>query len=145
MAFHYELTIITHNGVFAGIHDALVAWLIDQRTMVLHMADADRLSVRDHTAIFEAVAAREPMRAFNEMTSHLKLISELYSESKRLSDEIMRRVAHDVVGRIERERESMWVAKPRVEGELAEATERTQRKSNTSRSKSNANRKAIGT
>src|SRR5579859_1601877 len=120
VAFHYELTIITHNGVFAGIHDALVAWLIDQRTMVLHMADADRLSVRDHTAIFEAVAAREPMRAFNEMTSHLKLISELYRESKRLSDEIMRRVAHDVVGRIERERESMWVAKPKAEDQPAE-------------------------
>ena len=136
VAFHYELTVITRNAVFAGIHDALVAWLIDQRTMALHMADADRLSIRDHTAIFEAVAAREPMRAFNEMTSHLKLISELYRESKRLSDEIMRRVARDVVGRIERERESMWVATPRIKDEPAENADRTRRKSNTSRNKS---------
>jgi DNA-binding FadR family transcriptional regulator len=145
VAFHYELTIITRNAVFAGIHDALVAWLIDQRTMALHMADADSLSVRDHTAIFEAVAAHEPMRAFNEMTSHLKLISELYRESKRLSDEIMRRVARDVAGRIERERESMWVAKPRNEDNPDLLTERTRRKSNASRNKSNANRKTIGT
>jgi DNA-binding FadR family transcriptional regulator len=145
VAFHYELTVITRNAVFAGIHDALVAWLIDQRTMALHMADADSLSVRDHTAIFEAVAAREPMRAFNEMTSHLKLISELYRESKRLSDEIMRRVTRDVAGRIERERESMWAAKPRMEDKPAEPAERPRRKSNVSRSKSNANRKAIGT
>jgi hypothetical protein len=74
------------------------------------MPDADRLSVRDHTAIYEAVAAHDPMRAFHEMTSHLRLISELYRESKRLSDEILRQVAHDVAGRIERERESMWTA-----------------------------------
>jgi hypothetical protein len=99
--------------VFSGVYDALVGWLIDQRTTTIHMPDADRLSIRDHTAIYEAVAARDPMRAFHEMTSHLRLISELYRESKRLSDDILRQVARDVAGRIERERESMWVAGPR--------------------------------
>jgi hypothetical protein len=79
------------------------------------MPDADRLSIRDHTAIYEAVAARDPMRAFHEMTGHLRLISELYSESKRLSEEILRQVARDVAGRIERERESMWAAAPQSE------------------------------
>ena len=113
VAFHSELTVITRNPVFTGVYDALVGWLIDQRTTTIHMPDADRLSIRDHTAIYEAVAARDPMRAFHEMTSHLRLISELYRESKRLSDEILRQVARDVAGRIERERESMWVAEPR--------------------------------
>ena len=110
VAFHYELTAITRNPVFIGVHDALVGWLIDQRTTTIHMPDADRLSVRDHTAIYEAVAANDPMRAFHEMTGHLRLIKELYSESKRISDEILRQVARDVAGRIERERESMWSA-----------------------------------
>lgn len=110
VAFHYELTLVTRNPVFIAVHDALVGWLIDQRTTTIHMPDADRLSVRDHTAIYEAVAAHDPMRAFHEMTSHLRLISELYRESKRLSDEILRQVAHDVAGRIERERESLWKA-----------------------------------
>ncbi|MFT3989308.1 FCD domain-containing protein [Aestuariivirga sp.] len=118
VAFHYELTVITRNPVFAGVHDALVGWLIDQRTTTIHMPDADRLSVRDHTAIYEAVAAHDPMRAFHEMTSHLRLISELYRESKRLSEEILRQVARDVAGRIERERESMWSA-PEGEPEKA--------------------------
>jgi DNA-binding FadR family transcriptional regulator len=113
-AFHYELTVITRNAVFTGIHDALVGWLIDQRTTTIHMPDADRLSIRDHTAIYEAVASRDPMRAFHEMTSHLMLISELYRESKRLSDEILRQVSRDVAGRIERERHSMWTAGPRT-------------------------------
>jgi DNA-binding FadR family transcriptional regulator len=108
VAFHYELTVITRNPVFSAIHDILVQWLIDQRTTTSHMPDADRLSVRDHTAIYEAVAARDPMRAFHEMTSHLKLVSQLYTESKRIHDEIMRNVARDVAARIDREKEAMW-------------------------------------
>ena len=113
VAFHAELAVITRNPVFTGVNDALVGWLVDQRTTTIHMPDADRLSVRDHTAIYEAVAARDPMRAFHEMTGHLRLISELYSESKRLSEEILRQVARDVASRIERERESMWAAEPK--------------------------------
>jgi len=116
VAFHAELAVITRNPVFTGINDMLVGWLIDQRTTTIHMPDADRLSIRDHTAIYEAVAAHDPMRAFHEMTSHLRLISELYSESKRLSEEILRQVARDVAGRIERERESMWAAGPKDSG-----------------------------
>jgi GntR family transcriptional repressor for pyruvate dehydrogenase complex len=116
VAFHAELAVITRNPIFISVNDALVGWLVDQRTTTIHMPDADRLSIRDHTAICEAVAARDPMRAFHEMTSHLRLISELYSESKRLSEEILRQVARDVASRIERERESMWVAGPSKDG-----------------------------
>ncbi len=120
VAFHAELAVITRNPIFISVNDALVGWLVDQRTTTIHMPDADRLSIRDHTAIYEAVAARDPMRAFHEMTGHLRLISELYSESKRLSEDILRQVARDVAGRIERERESMW-AGPKAEGNGATA------------------------
>ena len=116
VAFHAELAVITRNPMFISVNDALVGWLVDQRTTTIHMPDADRLSIRDHTAIYEAVAARDPMRAFHEMTGHLRLISELYSESKRLSEDILRQVARDVAGRIERERESMWASGPRDDG-----------------------------
>jgi GntR family transcriptional regulator, sialic acid-inducible nan operon repressor len=108
VAFHYELTAMTRNAVFSAVHEILVQWLIDQRTTTIHMPDADRISLRDHTAIFEAVAARDPMRAFHEMTSHLKLISQLYRESKRIHDEIMRNVTRDVAARIDREQEAIW-------------------------------------
>ena len=110
-------TAIANMQVLTRRHGPAPRWLIDQRTTTIHMPDADRLSVRDHTAIYEAVAARDPMRAFHEMTSHLRLISELYRESKRLSEEILRQIARDVAGRIERERESMWVAGPKARDE----------------------------
>src|SRR5262249_20055319 len=135
VAFHAELTVITRNPVFTRVHDAILCWLIDRRPTTIHMPGADRLSVRDHPAIYEAVAARDPMRAFHEMTSHLRLISELYSESKRLSEEILRQIARDVAGRIERERESMWVAGPKARGELDKPVE-------SAVAKNKANRKA---
>lgn len=108
VAFHYELTVIARNPVFSAIHDILVQWLIDQRTTTIHMPDADRLSVRDHTLIFEAVSGRDPMRAFHEMTSHLRLISQLYKESKRIHEELMRNVTRDVVARVDRENDALW-------------------------------------
>jgi hypothetical protein len=86
-----------------------VEWLIDQRTTTIHMPDADRFSVRDHTSIYEAVAAHDPMRAFHEMASHLRLISQLYHESKRLSEEILRGIARDVAERMDREKQNMWM------------------------------------
>jgi GntR family transcriptional repressor for pyruvate dehydrogenase complex len=110
VAFHYELTAITRNPIFIAVNDILVEWLIDQRTTTIHMPDADHYSVRDHTAIYEAVAARDPIRAFREMTSHLRLISQLYTESKRLSESILREVSRDVAARIDKEMQDMWSA-----------------------------------
>jgi DNA-binding FadR family transcriptional regulator len=108
VAFHYELNAITRNPIFASVHEILVEWLIDQRTTTIHMPDADRLSIRDHTSIYEAVAAHDPMRAFHEMGSHLRLIRQLYHESKRLSEAILRDIARDVVERMDREKQDMW-------------------------------------
>lgn len=118
VAFHYELNVITRNPVFAAVYDVLVEWLLDQRTITIHMPDADRLSVRDHTSIYEAVAAHDPMRAFHEMGSHLRLISQLYHESKRLSEEILRDIARDVAERMDREKQNMWT------GSLGSAADR---------------------
>ena len=110
VAFHYELNVITQNPIFATVHEILVEWLIDQRTTTIHMPDADRLSVRDHTSIYEAVAANDPMRAFHEMSSHLRLISQLYHELKRLSEEILRDITRDVAERMDREKQNLWTS-----------------------------------
>ncbi len=110
VSFHYELARIARNPVFNVVHEILVEWLIDQRTTTIHMPEADSLSVRDHTAIYEAVAAREPARAFHEMAGHLRLITRLYTEAKRLSETILRDVTRDVARRIEEENQALWAA-----------------------------------
>jgi GntR family transcriptional repressor for pyruvate dehydrogenase complex len=104
VAFHYQLALIPRNPIFPAIHQAMVEWLTDQRTTTINMPDADLLSVRDHTAIYEAVAARAPERAGRVMSDHLKLIAELYAAAKRVQRDIMRRVTHEVAQRLEAER-----------------------------------------
>ena len=128
IAFHYELAAITGNPIFAAIHEVVVDWLIDQRTTTSHMPDADALSVRDHTAIYEAIAARDPARAFHEMASHIELVSQLYREAKRLSNEIMRGVTHDVARRFEREKEAMWATSFGPTADAKAAKPKTRRK-----------------
>lgn len=108
VAFHYAIAAISRNPIFLTIHEVVVEWLIDQRTTTSHMPDADKLSIHDHTAIYEAIAARDPARAFHEMASHLQLVSRLYWEAKRLSEQVMRDLTHDVARRFAREKKAMW-------------------------------------
>ena len=106
--FHYKLTEITRNPVFLAVHEVMRDWLIDQRTNTIALVGVDQVSIRDHTAIYEAVAAREPMRAFHEMTSHLRLISEFYQEAKRISDSVFRNMVADVTKRVGDEMQQLW-------------------------------------
>jgi GntR family transcriptional regulator, sialic acid-inducible nan operon repressor len=110
IAFHYEIALIPRNSIFAAVHEVVVEWLVDQRTTTINLPDADRLSVRDHTAIFEAIAAHDPGRAFHEMSSHLRLVSQLYREARRFSDQVLRDLTHTVASRIAREQAELWAA-----------------------------------
>lgn len=110
VAFHYELAVICRNPIFTTIHEVVVEWLIDQRTTSGQMPDASVFSIRDHTAIYEAIAARDPVRAFHEMASHLQLVSRLYHEAKRLSETILRGAMHEVAREFEKEKREVWKA-----------------------------------
>jgi len=110
VAFHYEIALVARNPVFLAIHEVVVEWLTEQRTRTINLPDADRLSVRDHAAIFEAIAAHDPMRAFHEMASHLKLVSQLYQEARRISEQILGDMTRSVATRIEREQAELWAA-----------------------------------
>jgi GntR family transcriptional repressor for pyruvate dehydrogenase complex len=128
VAFHYELAVIPRNPLFIFIHELLMEWLVDQRTTTIHMPDADTLSARDHKAIYEAIAARDPARAYHEMITHLKLVSHLYAEAKRLANEILRGVTHDVARRIDAEQRALWDASfgARSEGRQTRRPKRNQ-------------------
>jgi GntR family transcriptional repressor for pyruvate dehydrogenase complex len=110
VAYHYEIALIPRNPIFVAIHEVVVEWLTEQRTRTINLPDADRFSVRDHTAIFEAIAAHDPMRAFHEMASHLKLVSQLYQEARRISEQILGDMTRSVATRIEREQAELWAA-----------------------------------
>lgn len=117
VAFHYEMARAARNPIFEAFHRVLVEWLIDQRTTTINLPDADRLSARDHTAVFEAVAAGDPARAYHEMASHLRLISRLYREATRIQQTLLRKATHDVAARAEEENAEIWRASFGPEGD----------------------------
>ncbi|MGA1287242.1 MAG: FCD domain-containing protein [Rubrivivax sp.] len=69
--FHYEIARIVGNPLFVGMHEALVGWLTEQRSVALRSAEMDHRAYRHHKAIFDAMAARDPDAAERAIELHL--------------------------------------------------------------------------
>jgi len=82
VAFHYQLAVIPENPIFVALHGAMVEWLTEQRTITLQNEGADRRAFRSHRLIYEAIAARDPDRAEEEMRAHLLTVSGLYWQAR---------------------------------------------------------------
>ncbi len=78
VAFHYVLAVIPRNPIFAAIHEAMVEWLTEQRTISLRHPGQNRIAYRAHEQIYLAVAARDPVRAEKVMGTHLDQVAALY-------------------------------------------------------------------
>ena len=78
VAFHYVLAVIPRNPIFTAIHEAVVAWLTEQRTITLRMPGEQFVAYRAHAAIYEAIGARDPARAERAMRTHLDEVAKTY-------------------------------------------------------------------
>jgi DNA-binding FadR family transcriptional regulator len=78
VAFHYVLAEMSGNPIFTALHQAMVGWLTEQRTMSLRAAGAEAAAAAGHRRIFAAVAARDPAAAGHEMRRHLDEVARLY-------------------------------------------------------------------
>ena len=83
VAFHYVLEQVTGNPVFTALHDALSAWLRQQRTVSLAVPGQEEIAYQAHRAIFDAVVARNPEAADKAMRDHLTDIEGAYWAAKR--------------------------------------------------------------
>lgn len=71
VAFHYQIVLIVGNPIFSGIHEALLGWLTEQRSVALLDAAVDQQAYDFHLAIFSAIAAHDADRAEDAMRQHL--------------------------------------------------------------------------
>ena len=78
VAFHFVIATIPRNPIYVALHEAIVEWLVDQRSVSLRRAGTDRLAFESHREIFEAIAARDPAAAGNAMRRHLDEIAKRY-------------------------------------------------------------------
>ena len=82
VAFHFAIAKIPGNPIFVALHEAIVEWLEDQRSVSLRRRGTDRLAFESHREIFEAIAARDPAGAAQAMRRHLDEIGRRYWKVK---------------------------------------------------------------
>ena len=72
IAFHFVLAKIMSNPVFIALHEALSAWLLQQREIALLEPGEDARGYEAHARIFEAVNAKDADAAESAMRDHLE-------------------------------------------------------------------------
>jgi GntR family transcriptional repressor for pyruvate dehydrogenase complex len=91
VAFHYVLALIPRNPIFTAIHEAIAAWLTEQRTITLRTPGQKFVAFRAHEKIYEAIAARDPDRAERAIRTHLDQVTETYWRAQEEEDGRIRR------------------------------------------------------
>lgn len=91
VAFHYVLAVIPRNPIYTAIHEAIAAWLTEQRHVTLQRAGQNAIAYEAHRAVFDAIAARDPDRAEKVMRGHMEQVIKTYWEIKGSSDGRIRR------------------------------------------------------
>ncbi len=91
VAFHYVLALIPRNPIFAALHEAMVSWLTEQRTITLQHPGQNEIAYRAHEQIFAAVSAGDPDRAERVIRAHLDQVSETYWTIREGGDERLHR------------------------------------------------------
>ncbi|HEY2891458.1 MAG TPA: transcriptional regulator NanR [Dongiaceae bacterium] len=78
VAFHFVLALIPRNPIFTALHEAIAAWLIEQRRITLSYPGQNEVAYRAHAEIYQSIASRDPNRSEQVMRSHLDQVSDMY-------------------------------------------------------------------
>jgi GntR family transcriptional repressor for pyruvate dehydrogenase complex len=76
--FHKTLAEITENPILTSVNVALNDWLGKQREMSVRGGAKQSNAYAQHAAIFDAIAARDPLRAQQAMEAHLTTVARQY-------------------------------------------------------------------
>jgi DNA-binding FadR family transcriptional regulator len=83
MAFHREIASISGNSVLSAVSDSMLDWLATFHTGLLRVRGAEQLTLDEHAAILDRIAANDPAGAVEAMTRHLSRASDLYRQFER--------------------------------------------------------------
>lgn len=83
VAFHRAIALVTGNPIFASLHEAVIAWLREQRLTSGRTAGAGEEAHAAHAAIYAAIAAGDAAAAERAMQDHLEAVAERYWRAAR--------------------------------------------------------------
>jgi DNA-binding FadR family transcriptional regulator len=82
VAFHFAIATILRNPIYLALHEAIVEWLVDQRSVSLRRAGTERRAFASHRRVFEAIRAGDDAAAGEAMRRHLDDIASRYWKVK---------------------------------------------------------------
>jgi DNA-binding FadR family transcriptional regulator len=83
--FHVTIASMAGNPIFHAISHAMLSWLRQYHTEMLHWSGNENITIAEHAAIAERVAAHDPDGAEEAMIRHLKRSNTLYVHSSERS------------------------------------------------------------
>lgn len=71
MAFHAVVASFSGNPVYVALSESMLSWLAERHPSVVMASGAQDLTIAEHSAIYERIAARDEEGAVKAMTEHL--------------------------------------------------------------------------
>ena len=81
MAFHTRLAAISGNPIIIAALQAMLRWLFEYHTALLHWSGHEDETLSEHGAIVDAIAARDATAAVARMRAHLDRSRDLYARA----------------------------------------------------------------
>lgn len=78
MEFHRRIAATSRNPIFEAVSEAMLNWLQQYHTDLLHWAGKEKFTLAEHAEIIETIARRDPDAAEAAMLRHLDRSAELY-------------------------------------------------------------------
>lgn len=85
--FHRAIAEISGNPIFSSLNEAMFGWLAHFHIDLVRKPGLEKLTIKEHRDIIEAIADKDEERAAKAMTDHLNRANALYHQSHGLHPE----------------------------------------------------------
>lgn len=79
MAFHARIAAISGNPILVATSQSMLRWLFQYHGVLLHWSGNEQVTLREHEAITDLIAAHDPDGAVAAMQAHLDRSVGLYA------------------------------------------------------------------
>lgn len=80
MAFHKKIAALTHNPIYSAVSEAMLDWLGEYHVGLVRAPGAEYVTLSEHDAIYERLAARDAEGAARALSDHITRASSLYRQ-----------------------------------------------------------------
>ena len=88
MAFHLAIVKTSNIRLFEVLFTAITGWLREQRSIALSLPGQPRNTLREHRAVYDAIASRDPVAAMTAMDAHMTQVQITYWAVRNAKDSV---------------------------------------------------------